>query len=177
MNDETQMLPSAYAAPSNIRVATIYDGMVNTRPSFTAINSDVNSSAGSPGYEGAPSHYKGRSGIQTFDVWDAYCMDPYRATAWKYFTRYKLKGSEKNDIDKLEHYLQEAVSRVHFPSCPLIDLREIKLTPAVVIPAFDIDGIMADAALDFLLSFTTRNPKTYLRASRSIVLEYASTLI
>jgi hypothetical protein len=174
------MLPSAYV---NKGPSSIYEGMVTgdrsfaiSPPSFTPKHSDVNTSAGSPGYEGAPNHYKGASGIQVFDVWDAYEMDRYRATAFKYFARYNLKGSMVNDLDKLSHYIYESVVRTNFAMQPIIDFRVIRLTPAVVIPSFGLEGLMADACLDFLLSFTTRNPKTYLRAAKSQVDEYIASL-
>lgn len=180
MDDRTQMLPVAngpvsYTAPTNVS-ASVYGSMLTPAPSFTAINSDVNSTAGRPGYDGAPVHYKGSNGIQSFDVWDEYDMDPYRASAWKYFSRFNLKGSTRNDLEKLVHYLQEAIDRVNFAAFQVINLDGIRLKPSVVLPSFGLEGIMYDAALDFLLSFTTPHPKTYLRSAKVQVEAYIRSL-
>lgn len=136
------------------------------------LGKDVNSLAGTPGYEGAPAHYKGNDGIQVFDVWDAYDMDRYRAAAFKYFGRYKVKGSMDNDLRKLMHYLQEALNRLPSETEDFLNMEDIELTPARVLDAFDLDGIMGDAAIDFLLSFTVRHPRTYLRSALAQVAEY-----
>lgn len=147
-------------------------------PSFIPHDSgnDVNSSAGSPGYDGAPEHYKGKDGIQTFDVWDAYDMDRYLATAFKYFTRHKRKGSEKNDVEKLIHYIDEAVARLPKETGDYIDIQDISLSPDVVVEAFGLEGLMADAARDFLLSFTVRHPRVYLRSAKAQAEEYLFSL-
>jgi hypothetical protein len=146
--------------------------MLTTHPSFTAANSDVNSTAGRPGYEGAPDHYKGSNGLQSFDVWDAYRMDPYRATAWKYFSRFNRKGSFRNDLEKLVHYIQEAIDRLDWSTQPILTPQEIGLSPDKVIAAFNLDGLMASAARDFLWSFVVEHPKTYLLAAKAQVQEY-----
>jgi len=142
-------------------------------PVFIPRNSDVNTSAGS--VDNPPEHYRG-NGIQTFDVWDAYDMDRYRASAFKYFTRAKKKGSERNDLEKLIHYIDESIKRLPSYEEEPLDPADISISPEVVIQSFDLDGLMADAAMDFLLSFTTPHPKTYLRAAKAQVEEYLFTI-
>ena len=49
-------------------------------------------------------HYK-QGKMQVFDVWDAFDLDPYEASAVKYLLRHKKKNG-REDIEKAIHYLQ-----------------------------------------------------------------------
>jgi len=166
------------ASPSDLPVlignyggdkSTIYGQMVSW-------SKDVNTTAGVPGYEGAPAHYQGHDGIQNFDVWDAFNMDRYRASAWKYFTRYQHKGSIKNDLAKLVHYIEEALARPGILGVEPLQESELGLSIEDVLKAFELDGAMGEAAEDFLRSFTEKNPKVYLRSARAHVLDYLRSI-
>lgn len=172
-----ERVPNQYKPGTN--PYKIYEETVASSGGFPAPKIvDVNSTAGSPGFEGAPEHYKTEAGIQSFDVIDAYGLDFYLGNAWKYFSRWKRKGSAKNDLEKCAHYLQEALNRAPRITGEFYNLDDIDLTPAVVLPAFgfESDSLMYDAALDLLLSRTTAHPRTYLRSSLAQLQEFMKTM-
>lgn len=173
--DERSPLENYGELPVRQPGATLHESTPTPLPVFTP-HSDIDTPAGAPGYENAPKHYRGASGIQSFDVWDAYCMDPYRATAWKYFSRFDKKGSQIHDLQKLVHYIDESIARLPESTDDFLSENDISLSPEVIIQAFGLTGLMADAALDFLLSFTVRRPRTNLRSAKSLVEEYLFTL-
>lgn len=134
---------------------------------------DVNSTAGAPGFDNAPAHYKTEAGIQSFDVIDAYNMGFYTGNAWKYLTRWDKKGSPENDLDKAEHYLIEASLRASREVSVLHTVPD-DMRPAVVLTAFGFQGTLYDAGLDLLLSHTSYNPRTYLEVAIVEVRQFRS---
>lgn len=54
-------------------------------------------------------HYKNGK-MQVFDVWDAFELDPYEASAVKYILRHKKKNG-REDIEKAIHYLQVVLEK------------------------------------------------------------------
>lgn len=135
---------------------------------------DVNSTAGKPGFDGAPTHYKTAAGIQSFDVIDAYGLTFYDGNAWKYLTRWDKKGNGRTDLEKSAHYLQESLTRAPRTTEEFFRLEDIDLKPDVVLTAFGFtpNGLLWGAAHDLLLSRTTPHPQTYLRSALSQVAEY-----
>lgn len=56
-------------------------------------------------------HYKG-STMQVFDIWDAFGLDPYEASAVKYILRHRKKNG-REDIEKAIHYLQVIMEKTY----------------------------------------------------------------
>jgi hypothetical protein len=126
---------------------------------------DVNTTAGDVGWENAPRHYKGANGIENFDVWDAYHMDPYTANAFKYLARYDKKGSALNDLRKALHYIEEIPRRMREdqrrwiePGIPMDD----------VLGAFKLfdDAYIGDAVAYLLLWSADTDKTGYLEAAK-----------
>jgi hypothetical protein len=131
---------------------------------------DVNTTAGMPGWENAPSHYKGEGGLQNFDVWDAYEMDAYSANAFKYLARWDKKGSPVNDLKKALHYIQETRNRVYLKGRHTVAVFPGDLIPGRVLNAFDLNGHVAGAVVSLLLYRTmTVNPGEYLEMAEEQV--------
>lgn len=57
-----------------------------------------------------PAHYSTTSGMQPFDVIDAFKLDFYEASVLKYLVRWRQKGGV-NDLRKAQHYLEEIIER------------------------------------------------------------------
>jgi len=55
-------------------------------------------------------HYKDRK-IQPWDVWEAYDMDGWEASALKYLLRYKDKGKPIEDLYKCIHNIEYLIAR------------------------------------------------------------------
>lgn len=55
-------------------------------------------------------HYKERA-IQPWEVWEAYDMNGWEASALKYLLRYKDKGKPLEDLNKCLHNLQYLIAR------------------------------------------------------------------
>lgn len=139
-------------------------------------NSDVNTTAGAPGFENAPSHYQAAGGLQSFDVIDAYGLDFYTGNAWKYLSRWDKKGNGKTDLEKAAHYLQEALTRAPRVAVKHLNLDHIDLGLGVILSAFGFTGLIEDAARDLLLSQTSDHPRVYLRSAKAQVEEFLKTL-
>lgn len=125
---------------------------------------DVNTTAGAVGWENAPDHYKGNGGIENFDVWDEYEMDPYTANAFKYLARWDKKGSPLNDLKKALHYVEELIlrwddGRLRWGPVVVNDLRADK-----VAEAFGLSGEVA-AAVRFLLNARSSTNPLYTEAA------------
>ena len=118
---------------------------------------DVDTTAGAVGWENAPDHYKGSGGIENFDVWDAYRMDPYTANAFKYLARWDKKGSPLNDLRKARHYLDETEIRMGDGRITRHVLGRLPrhLLPSQVCDAFGLSGSVRSAVYSLLLSFFT----------------------
>src|SRR4030043_1446685 len=50
-------------------------------------------------------HYKERA-IQPWEIWEAYDMNGWEASALKYLLRYKDKGKPLEDLKKCRHYIE-----------------------------------------------------------------------
>jgi len=55
-------------------------------------------------------HYKDRK-IQPWEIWAAYEMDGWEASATKYLLRYKYKGQALEDLYKLKHNVEYLIAR------------------------------------------------------------------
>jgi hypothetical protein len=55
-------------------------------------------------------HYKERS-VQPWEVWEAYDMNGWEASALKYLLRYKDKGKPLEDLYKCMHNIQYLIAR------------------------------------------------------------------
>ena len=66
--------------------------------------------AGVGGIDAPPPHYESESGIQPFDIIDAFSLDYYEGNVLKYLLRHKKKGG-LNDLLKARHYLDEVIER------------------------------------------------------------------
>jgi hypothetical protein len=56
------------------------------------------------------SHYKNHK-IQPWEIWAAYEMDGWEASATKYLLRYKYKGKPLEDLYKLKHNVEYLIAR------------------------------------------------------------------
>jgi hypothetical protein len=56
------------------------------------------------------SHYKNHK-IQPWEIWAAYDMDGWEASATKYLLRYKYKGKPLEDLYKLKHNIEYLIAR------------------------------------------------------------------
>lgn len=70
---------------------------------------DKNTPAGQVGTP--PAHYQTPTGLQPFQVIDAFGLDFYTGNAFKYIARANTKGSKVNDLEKARHYIEEAIVR------------------------------------------------------------------
>jgi hypothetical protein len=55
-------------------------------------------------------HYKDRA-IQPWEVWEAYDMNGWEASALKYLLRYKDKGKALEDLHKCMHNIQYLIAK------------------------------------------------------------------
>ena len=55
-------------------------------------------------------HYKDRA-VQPWEVWEAYQMDGWEASATKYLLRYKDKGKPLEDLYKCKHNVEYLIAR------------------------------------------------------------------
>lgn len=55
-------------------------------------------------------HYKDRA-IQPWEVWEAYDMNGWEASALKYLLRYKDKGKPLEDLHKCMHNIQYLIAK------------------------------------------------------------------
>lgn len=55
-------------------------------------------------------HYKERA-IQPWEVWEAYDMNGWEASALKYLLRYKDKGKPLEDLHKCMHNIQYLIAK------------------------------------------------------------------
>lgn len=55
-------------------------------------------------------HYKERT-VQPWEVWEAYDMNGWEASALKYLLRYKDKGKPLEDLYKCMHNIQYLIAR------------------------------------------------------------------
>jgi hypothetical protein len=127
---------------------------------------DVTTTAGDVGWENAPAHYKGEGGIENFDVWDAYYMDPYTANAFKYLARYDKKGSPVNDLKKALHYIEEIPARLRRDQARVVPAPAISLE--TVLEAFGLtdDAYVGDAMAYLLLFSCDTRSVSYLEAAK-----------
>lgn len=56
------------------------------------------------------SHYKGH-GIQPWEIWEAYDMNGWEASALKYLLRHKYKGNSLGDLMKAKHNIEYLIAR------------------------------------------------------------------
>lgn len=136
---------------------------------------DVNTTAGDLGWENAPSHYKGNGGLENFDVWDAYELDPYSANAFKYLARWDKKGSPVDDLKKALHYVTEIPYRVdcgHGAIYPMISIQEI-------IEKFGLGSnpYVADAVTYLLTWACNRRDTDYLTAAEDALRSAVASVI
>lgn len=129
---------------------------------------DLNTSAGDVGWENAPSHYQGAGGLENFDVWDAYQMDPYTANAFKYLARWDKKGSPLNDLKKAAHYLEETIRRLEDARLDwkIVRVTDQRLHVQNVIDAFGLTGNPATAVFHLLYAKTGKTPYEDIRAAK-----------
>ena len=128
---------------------------------------DLNTTAGDVGWQNAPSHYQGAGGLENFDVWDAYSLDPFSANAFKYLARHDKKDSSLNDLKKAAHYLAETIlrwddGRIRWSTLP----RPKSLTPGRVIEAYGLTGNAAKAVFHLLEWKVSMTPDGDLRAAK-----------
>jgi hypothetical protein len=131
---------------------------------------DLDTTAGSVGWENAPSHYRGTC-MENFDVWDAYELDAYLANAFKYLARCQKKGSLLNDLRKARHYIEEYLLRLEDGRIGQPEVRSVDLafTLSNVVAAFGLRGYLEEAVSYLLLSRITSDPGMHLRASRRYI--------
>jgi len=127
---------------------------------------DVTTAAGGVGWENAPSHYKGEGGIENFDVWDAYYMDPYTANAFKYLARYDKKGAPVNDLRKALHYIEEIPIRLRPDQARVIGEPAIPLEAVLEAFGRTDDPYIGDAMAYLLLFSCDTRSKSYLEAAK-----------
>jgi hypothetical protein len=56
------------------------------------------------------SHYKGHT-IQPWEIWEAYDMNGWEASALKYLLRHKYKGDSIGDLMKAKHNIEYLIAR------------------------------------------------------------------
>jgi hypothetical protein len=56
------------------------------------------------------SHYKGH-GIQPWEIWEAYDMNGWEASALKYLLRHKYKGNSLGDLMKAKHNIEYLIAK------------------------------------------------------------------
>ena len=56
------------------------------------------------------SHYKGHS-IQPWEIWEAYDMNGWEASALKYLLRHKYKGDSIGDLMKAKHNIEYLIAK------------------------------------------------------------------
>ena len=56
------------------------------------------------------SHYKGHK-IQPWEIWEAYDMNGWEASALKYLLRHKYKGDSIGDLMKAKHNIEYLIAR------------------------------------------------------------------
>lgn len=56
------------------------------------------------------SHYKGHK-IQPWEIWEAYNMNGWEASALKYLLRHKYKGDSIGDLMKAKHNIEYLIAR------------------------------------------------------------------
>lgn len=110
--------------------------------------------AGDVGKVGTPpSHYATESGLQPFEVIDAYGFGFFDGNAFKYLVRGDKKGDPIGDLRKALHYIEETILR--FEQGRIVVPRTIWGAPAYpsvtgVIVSFGLDGHIV-AAVENLL--------------------------
>lgn len=57
------------------------------------------------------SHYKGHK-IQPWEIWEAYDMNGWEASALKYLLRYKSKGKPLEDLYKCKHNIDYLIAKI-----------------------------------------------------------------
>lgn len=142
-----------------------------TPPSPARPNSDVDTTAGWVGLENAPSHCKG-DGMEPFDIWDAYQLDPFEAHVLRYLVRADRKGSRYNDLRKAQHYTQELILRVERGDIRymgrLVPRVSARFEPEEVTEAFHLKGHVGSATR-LLLHWRTTDSITALYAVRRYI--------
>lgn len=68
----------------------------------------MNTTAGKVGEP--PAHYASTTGLQPFDVMDAFGLGFYDGNAVKYLLRWRKKGGI-TDLEKARHYIDEQIIR------------------------------------------------------------------
>jgi hypothetical protein len=53
-------------------------------------------------------HYRRLGGLQPWDVWFAWGLNPFQAAILKYVVRYQKKGGVE-DLEKAKHYLEKLI--------------------------------------------------------------------
>ena len=56
------------------------------------------------------SHYKGHK-IQPWEIWEAYDMNGWEASALKYLLRHKYKGDSTGDLMKAKHNIEYLIAK------------------------------------------------------------------
>lgn len=56
------------------------------------------------------SHYKGHK-IQPWEIWEAYDMNGWEASALKYLLRHKYKGDSMGDLMKAKHNIEYLIAK------------------------------------------------------------------
>ncbi|MFD8117039.1 DUF3310 domain-containing protein [Streptomyces microflavus] len=64
-------------------------------------------------FETAPAHYQNDTGMQPWDIWKAFDLDPWQANAIKYLLRAGRKDGESTtkDLKKARHYIDYLIER------------------------------------------------------------------
>lgn len=105
-----------------------------------------------------PEHYRNDSGIQPFDVIDAYHFGYYSGHAMKYLLRWNKKDDPIDNLEKARHYFQEIPRR----ELVLDDMFKYwyiptRLSMTRVIEAFGLTGHVAGATRCLLFWGLARN--------------------
>jgi Protein of unknwon function (DUF3310) len=111
-----------------------------------------------------PQQYRTDSGIQPFDVYDAYGFSHYEASALKYLFRLGKKHDDESDLRKSRHYLAEAILRAPV-KISWIEVRHPQdgLSVQSIVSSFGLTDDIAQVVSRILASKTDDEPRYWLR--------------
>lgn len=113
-----------------------------------------------------PQQYRTDSGIQPFDIYDAYGFSFYEASALKYLLRLGKKHDDESDLRKSLHYLAEAILRAPV-RVSWLELRHPgeELSVQSIVSAFGLTDDIALVVSRILASKTDDEPRYWLRSA------------
>jgi hypothetical protein len=117
-----------------------------------------------------PQQYRTDSGIQPFDVYDAYGFNHYEASALKYLFRLGRKHDDESDLKKCRHYLEEAILRAPV-RVSWLEVRhpQDELSVKSIVSAFGMTDDVAMVVSRILASKTDDEPRYRLRGAAQLL--------